>query len=306
MRSASNPKSILISENIPVSGVLLLLLLSFLWGGNMVSIKISNQGVPPILAAAIRSIFSSLALAAYLLLSGRKLFFPREHLMHGIAIGVLFGAEFLLLYCGIDFTDASRAVIFLYTHPFWVAAGAHALVAGERLTIAKSLGLMLAFVGLASVFGARPATMGDLYWVGDLMEVAAAFLWAATTVYIKKFVSIRPVDHYQTLFAQLFFSIPVLVLGSLAFEWGRPLMFPSSVVIALFYQTVIIATLSYILWFWMIYHYQVSRLAAFTFLAPLFGVILSCLILGESLSTRLLTGLSLVAVGIYLVNRPRA
>ncbi len=76
---------------------------------------------------------------------------------------------------------------------------------------------------------------------------------------------------------------------------------------ALFYQTVIVATVSYVLWFWMIYHYQVSRLAAFTFLAPLFGVLLmSNAILGETLTPLLLAGLALVAIGIYLVNRPES
>ncbi|MBI5252285.1 MAG: DMT family transporter [Desulfomonile tiedjei] len=290
--------------NIPISGVLLLLMLSFLWGGNMVSIKISNEGVSPILAAAIRSIFSLFFLWVYLRIQGHEVFFPREHRIHGLAIGLLFGAEFLILYWGIDYTDASRAVIFLYTHPFWVAAGAHFLLPGERMTLSKTFGLLIAFAGLVSVFGAKPASLKPLYWVGDLMEVGAALLWAATTVYIKKFVSNRQVTYYQTLFAQLFFSIPVLVAGSLIFEWGRPLEFTTPVLAALFYQTVIVATMSYVLWFWMIYHYQVSRLAAFTFLAPLFGVMLSCFILKESLSLLLVAGLSLVAVGIYLVNRP--
>jgi len=90
------------------------------------------------------------------------------------------------------------------------------------------------------------------------------------------------------------------------FEQGRPLDFQPVVLAALFYQTVIVATISYVLWFWMIHRYQVSRLAAFTFLAPLFGVLLSSLILGESLSIFLITGFSLVAVGFYLVNRPSA
>lgn len=293
-------------KHIPISGVLLLLMLSLLWGGNMVSIKISNQGVPPILAAAIRSIFSSLFLWMYMRWQGEAAFFPRRHLIHGVAIGALFGIEFLFLYWGIAYTDASRAVIFLYTHPFFVALGAHFLMAGDRLTLTKIFGLLIAFSGLVSVFGGKPATYKPLYWVGDLMEVGAGFLWAATTVYIKKFVVNREVNHYQVLFAQLFFSIPVLVVGSLIFEWGKPLAFPTAVLAALFYQTVIVATLSYVLWFWMIYHYQVSRLAAFTFLAPLFGVLLSNIILGETLTPLLLAGLALVAVGIYLVNRPES
>jgi drug/metabolite transporter (DMT)-like permease len=72
------------------------------------------------------------------------------------------------------------------------------------------------------------------------------------------------------------------------------------------YQCVIVAFVSYLLWFRMIHSYPVSRLAAFTFLTPLFGVILSALFLGESLTWSLWTGLGLVAAGIYLVNRPYA
>jgi drug/metabolite transporter (DMT)-like permease len=306
MSSSASAKQMPFADNIPLNGVLLLLMLSFLWGGNMVTIKISNQGVPPIIAATIRSVFASAFLWIYLRARGQSVFFPREHIIHGLAIGGLFGTEFLLLYWGIAYTDASRAVIFLYTHPFFVAAGAHFLVSGERLTITKIVGLLLAFAGLVSVFGGKPTTLKPLYWVGDLMEVGAGFLWAATTIYIKKFIMGKKVDHFQTLFGQLFFSIPVLIAGSLIFEWGHPVEFPPQVIAALFYQTVIVATISYVLWFWMIYRYQVSRLAAFTFLAPLFGVMLSCLILGESLSLFLVIGLVMVAVGIYLVNRPQS
>jgi len=68
---------------------------------------------------------------------------------------------------------------------------------------------------------------------------------------------------------------------------------------------VIIAFLSYLAWFWMIHRYSVSRLAAFTFLSPLFGVILSGLILKEPTPLLLWLGLLLVGAGIYLVNRPQ-
>jgi drug/metabolite transporter (DMT)-like permease len=223
---------------------------------------------------------------------------------HGVAIGVLFGFDFLFLYLGPVFTNASRAVIFLYTHPLWVALGAHFLLQGDRLTPAKGLGLILAFCGLLSVFWSGTATLGQLYWLGDLLEVAAAICWAATTIYIKKFIWNRPITHYQTLFCQLFFSVPTLLVASLVLEWGSPVNPDMVAVSALAYQTVIVAFFSYILWFWMIHHFAVSRLAAFTFLAPLFGVILSGALLGEPLPILLWIGLVLVASGIYLVNRP--
>ncbi len=289
---------------IPLTGVLLLIMVSIIWGGNMVSIKISNQGIPPILAAAARSLLASLALWAYARAKGEDVLLRGPDVKHGIVIGILFGLDFLFLYWGPAYTTASRAIIFLYTHPLWVAIGAHILIPGDSLTKTKGLGLGLAFVGLVLVFGAKSDTLGPHYWVGDLMEVLAAMFWAATTVYLKKFIWRRLISHFQTLFAQLAFSIPVLAVASFLFERGLPIS-PTPLVVAAFgYQVFIVATFSYLLWFWMIHRYPVSRLAAFTFLAPLFGVIASGVILGESLPVSLWIGLVLVAAGIYLVNRP--
>ncbi len=293
------------ASNIPVAGVLFLVMLSFLWGANMVSIKISNQGVPPIVAAATRSVVASFLLWIYARYSSEQVFLGREDLKHGIVIGVLFGLEFLLLYWGPNFTDVSRAVIFLYSHPFWVAIGAHFLLTNDRLTLVKTVGLCLAFAGLVLVFGSRSPTLGPYFWVGDLLELTAGLLWAATTIYVKKFIWNRPITHFQTLFAQLFFSIPVLAIGALIFEWGHPLDLKPLVVTMLFYQCVIVAFMSYLLWFWLIHRYPVSKLAAFTFPTPLFGVLLSGLLLGEAITLLLAIGLVLVAAGIYLVNRPQ-
>jgi drug/metabolite transporter (DMT)-like permease len=66
----------------------------------------------------------------------------------------------------------------------------------------------------------------------------------------------------------------------------------------------VVASFSYLLWFWMIHHFPVSRLAAFTFLTPMFGVILGGLVLREPIPLLLWVGLVLVGAGIYLVNRP--
>ena len=293
-----------IGMHIPATGILILVVLSFLWGGNMVSIKLSNQGIPPMTAAAVRSVVASLLLWWYARVKGEQVFLSGADFKHGVVTGFIFGAEFLLLYSGLSLTDASRGVIFLYTHPFWVALSAHYLLHGDRLTWTKSIGLSIAFAGVALVFGFRSSAAGPLSWLGDLMEVGAAVGWAATTVYIKQFIANRPISHYQTLFAQLFFSIPILAAGAAIFEREQPIMLGPMVLGALFYQSVIVAFMSYLVWFWMIHRYPVSRLAAFTFLAPMFGVLLIGLLLHETLTVFLIAGLVMVAVGIFLVNRP--
>lgn len=291
------------SVRIPLTGMLLLAVLCLIWGANMVAIKVSNQGVPPILAATIRSIVGSLLLWLYALALRQRVFLPQEFIKHGMAIGLLFGMEFLFLFWGLKFTNASRAVIFLYTQPLWTVLLAHLFLQDERLGLSKSVGVIISLAGLCLVFGSRSANLGPSYWIGDLMEVAAGFLWAATTVYIKRFVWNTPITHYQTLFAQLFYSIPVLVLGLLLFEWGLPISLTGPVIAALGFQSVIVAFASYLAWFWLVHRYQAGRLSVFTFLTPIFGVILSWLFLHEQLTAFLGIGLVMVTCGIYLVNR---
>lgn len=272
----------------------------------MVSIKISNQGIPPILAATLRSLFSAFLLWIYAWCKRRSVFLCTDDFKHGVVIGGLFGVEFLVLYYGLNLTNASRAIIFLYTQPLWTAVGAHFFLTAERLSATRVVGLLLSFAGLVTVFATRPTTLGSDYWVGDFMEVAAAVLWAATNIYIKRFMLSSTISHYQTLFAQLFFSVPVLAIGWWVIERGHPIRLDDVVVASLLYQSVVIAFASYLLWFWMIHRYQVSRLAAFTFLTPLSGVILSGLLLKEPLTSLLLAGLVLVGSGLYLVNRPES
>ncbi|PKN28677.1 MAG: EamA/RhaT family transporter [Deltaproteobacteria bacterium HGW-Deltaproteobacteria-21] len=289
---------------VPLEGSLLLVLVCFLWGANVVSIRISNQGIPPILAAALRSAIAAGLIFLYAAKKGEAVSFPRGERRHGMVIGFLFALDFLFLYWGIAFTTASRSIIFLYTHPFFVAIGAHFLLRGDRLTLSKIAGLILAFCGLLAVFAARSNDLPSRYWIGDLMEVAAAIFWAATTLYIKKMVQSRSVSHYQTLFAQLFYSIPVLALGSFLFERSCSIDLTMPVVLAFSYQCLLVAFFSYVLWFWMIGKYSVSRLTAFTFLSPLFGVLLGSLVLSEPVNTLVWFGLGLVGAGIYIVNRP--
>jgi drug/metabolite transporter (DMT)-like permease len=289
---------------IPLTAGALLVFLCFLWGGNAVSIKISNQGIPPFLAAALRSAVACLFLWVYTRKRRVQILLPRKNFLLGVIIGILFGLEMLFLYWGVIFTHASRAVIFIYAYPFLTALGAHFLFANERLNMAKVAGLLLAFTGLFLVFGSRSATLTSRFWAGDLMELTVAILWAAKDLYIKKIAANKEISPFQILFAQLLFSVFFLGPAAFLFERGRPLFLTAPVLIAFAYQCLIVAFFSYLLWLWMIYRFPVSRLAAFTFLAPLFGVILSLVCLKESIPLVLWFALALVAGGIYLVNRP--
>ena len=288
---------------LPISAGLLLVLLCFLWGAQSVSIKFSNQGMPPLMAAALRSFVAGVLVWIYAGMKNRKVAFPSGQTRHAVMIGILFGLEFLFLYWSLVYTPVSRSLIFLYTHPFWVALGAHFFLKGDRLTFAKLFGLILAFCGVVAVFQDRSPTLPDLYLIGDLMALTAAVSWAATTLYIKYITVKVKLDYIQTLFAQLIYSFPLLVLGSVLFEFPASMDLSGVVLASLFFQSVIVAFASYLVWFWLIHHHAVSRLAAFTFMTPFFGVVLGGMVLDEPITSLVLIGLACVAAGLYAVNR---
>ena len=187
--------------------------------------------------------------------------------------------------------------------PFFVATGAHFYLKGDRLNPWKVAGLVLAFVGVVALFSRELGSLSFSALPGDLMGLAAGIVWAATTLYVKKYLADRTVP-LQTLFYQVFFSGPPLLLISFLLEapnFSNLSLFGG---FSLFYQCIIVAFLSYLVWFELIHRYPVSLLHAFSFFGPVFGVLLSgALILGETIGTNLILALILVSVGMVLVNR---
>jgi drug/metabolite transporter (DMT)-like permease len=141
-------------------------------------------------------------------------------------------------------------------------------------------------------------------FTGDLMMVGAALAWAATTLVIKA-SALNAAPPEKTLLYQLVISAPMSALGSLALG-ERMFDYPSALAVgSLAYQTVWVVSITFAIWFAMVVRYSASRLSAFTFLTPLFGVAAGHLVLGEPLTPAFLAAVVMVAAGLVLVNRPR-
>ena len=278
-----------------------LTIVTLLWGFNYVAIKYSNQGISPIFASTLRSVMASICGVFYCFRQDEKLFHTDVMLFHGVMVGLLFGAEFACIYLGLLYTDAARSVLFVYLSPFVVAIGAHFLLKGDRLTLPKMVGLVLAFAGIFVVFRGRPKTAKAAMFLGDSLQIAAAVLWGATTLYIKKFMAKR-VEPIHTFLYQLFFSIPILLTVSMILEPRWIYKIDPYIIASLLYQSIIIAFITYLVWFKLIHKYSVSRLSAFTFFTPIFGVLFGILLLHEEFTVSLIIGLPMVSMGIFLVN----
>jgi drug/metabolite transporter (DMT)-like permease len=284
--------------------ILTLIILTLLWGFNTTTIKYSNQGVSPVFTSALRSVIASICGIIYCVRKRERLFHTDIMLFHGFMVGLLFGLEFACIYFGMLYTDAARSVVFVFLSPFVVAVGAHFFLKGDRLTSLKILGLVLAFTGIFLVFGGRPKTAKPTMLVGDVLEIMAAFFWGATTLYIKKFMA-EKVHPINTFLYQLFFSIPILFVVSFILEPKWIYRIDPCIAGIILYQSVIVAFISYFIWFKLIHNYSVSRLSAFTFFTPIFGVLFSILFLGEEFTFSLKVGLPMVSLGIFFVNWKR-
>jgi drug/metabolite transporter (DMT)-like permease len=137
---------------------------------------------------------------------------------------------------------------------------------------------------------------------GDIMMVGAALFWAATTLTIKASPLTRTSAEKVMLY-QLVVSAPVMAVAALLVG-ERVTHMPSGLAFgALAYQTIWVVSVTFVIWFALIARYSASRLSAFTFLTPLFGVAAGHLLLGDPLTPAFAAAVALVAVGLLLVNR---
>ena len=227
---------------------------------------------------------------------------PPGTLVPGLLMGVLFAVEFICLFVALDLTTVTRSAIIFYSMPVWLALIGHLLIKGERITGRKAMGLGLAFAGVvvALVMRGGPDAEGSV--IGDLCALAAAMSWAGIAA-LAKASRLRDVRPEMQLIWQLAVSVPLLALA--AFAFGPFLRDPGWIHWAgLGFQILVIVSAGFLLWLWLLSIYPAASVAAFSFLSPVFGVLLGWLLLGERIGPGIAAALTLVVVGLILINRP--
>ncbi len=282
--------------------VALMLVLCLSWAFNQIAVKLVLPEIPPLLQATIRSAGALPVLLLFARLRGVKVFERDGTLGPGLVAGVMFGVEFVLIFNGLLYTSVSRAVVFLYTAPFFVALGS-ALFLGERLRAVQWTGLALCFTGVALAIGVPQANVDARVLLGDLMEVGGGALWGATTI-IAKATRLRVAPPEKALGYQVAVSVPVL--GLAAWLAGEAIVrMPGPFALSLMaYQAIWVVGTTFTLWFALVQRFSASKLSAFSFITPLFGVVASYVILHDQLTPVFGVAALLVIAGLFLVNRP--
>jgi drug/metabolite transporter (DMT)-like permease len=280
----------------------LMLMLCLSWGFNQIAVKLALPDIPPMLQATFRSAGALPVLLLIARLRDVRLFERDGTLGAGLFAGLLFGLEFVLIFRGLKLTSASRAVVFLYTAPFFVALGSYQFL-GERLRASQWGGLGLSFAGVALAIGVPQANVDADVLLGDLTIVGGGALWAATTLVVKATPLLRAPPE-KALGYQVALSVPIL--GLAAWISGETMTrVPGPLALSLMaYQAFWVVGLTFLIWFSLVKSYSASKLSAFTFITPLFGVIASYFIMHDTVTPVFGAAALLVIAGLYLVNRP--
>ena len=288
-------------ERIDPGGAALLVLCSAIVGVNQVLIKIVNSGMAPVFQAGLRSACAIGPLLLYAWIRKRRLGTGDGSLPAGLLAGVLFSFEFMVLFQALEYIDVGRASVLFYSMPLWAAVGAHFLVPGDRLDRYRVLGLVLCVAGVAVALVDNRWDLDRRSLIGDGFALMASVAWASIILLTRTTRFGRAGPEMQLLY-QL--GVSALVLVPVSFAFGPVIRELNALVVTLFaVQVLVVVCFSFLLWFWLLSVYPASRMASFSFLAPVFGVLFGALILDEVITTSLILALVLVSAGVYLVNR---
>lgn len=282
-------------------GLAVLLGVTLLLAANQAIIKEVNSGIQPVFFAGLRSALAIVFVWGWLWYRGLTGRVRRADIGPGVLIGAIFAFEFLCLFMALDLTLVSRASVIFYSMPIWFGILGHFFLPGERLTPPRSIGLVLAFVGTAWAILSRDSSGGSGSIIGDLFALGGAMGWAGTAFMARK-TRLREAGPEAQLFWMVLFSAPILLIAAPFFgpllrdiqpvHWAW-LVFQASVVVAG----------GFITWLWVLSVYPSATVASFSYLTPVFAIVLGFVIFDEPLTLSLGVAALLVGLGITLINR---
>jgi drug/metabolite transporter (DMT)-like permease len=288
---------------------MLALMISVIWGGNVVSIRVGVDSVPPMWSAFWRMLTGVVIVLAWALPQRARLRAEPGETGPLLALGVLFTAQIALLNAASPLTSPAYGVVILNSYPIFANLTGHiaaryagARISEEALTPIRTAGLALSLAGVAWLALARPdPELAPRPLLGNLLMVSSAFLLGIRQVYTRWLV--QKVDPVRSVLWQMLVSLPLFLTAAILTE---PMVYghlTTEAMVAISYQGVLVAGFCFILWARLLQKHSAGTLSMFAFLVPIFGIALSARMFGETLNPGLFVGAALVLSGVFVVIR---
>jgi len=280
---------------------------TFLWGSAFPFIKLSyehlhigkNEIWKQMIFAGYRFFLASFLILIFFTIIGRKLTFKRDTFFVVGKVG-LFQTflQYVLFYIGLSFSTGVQGSIIAGTTSFFQLLAAHFMYKNDRLNLRKILGVTVGFAGVIIV-NITKGTLSLHLGIGEILLLFAMAFGGYGNVLAKE--AAKKVDvAYLTAYQMMIGSIGLLLIGGLTTGF-LPFHFDLKTFGMLVYLSVL-SSVGFILWNNVMKYNQVGKVSMYLFLVPVFGVILSSIMLNEVLSYLVFIGLIMVTSGIIIVN----
>jgi drug/metabolite transporter (DMT)-like permease len=287
-----NPRSVAIA-----------LAVSVLWGGNLVSIRIGVDSVPPLWSAFWRMAVGVVIVAAWAIYRGVRMRPSRREWGPLLVLSALFTAQIGLLNSGTEMTSPAFGVVILNSYAVFANLTGHFFPGMERpLSGARVLGLALAIAGMAVLcLGQGESKLAPRPVMGNALMVGSAVLLGIRQVYTRWLV--QRIEPTRTIVWQMGGSVPLFLAIAAVSEPPVHGVVTREAVLAILYQGVVVAGICFIVWAELLRRHAAGTLSMFAFLVPITGIALSAWFFGEPLRVTLLAGGALVLLGVWAVTR---
>lgn len=278
-----------------------LIALSVLWGGSFFFVEVAVTALPPFTIVLLRVVGCALVLWGVVLVCGGGM--PRDRNVWSafLLMGLLNNAvPFSLIAWGQASLPSSFAAILNATTPLFTVLVAGMVLADERMTAARTVGVLLGFGGVVVLLGGDANTVAPLW--PTLACIAGAISYACAGVFGRRFKRLG-VTPLQTALGQVTASSLLMVPVVLIVDrpWGLPM--PSASVMGAIVGLVVLSTaLAYLLYFRILAVAGATNLLLVTFLIPVSAGVLGVVLLGEALGVRDIVGMAVIGLGLAAVD----
>lgn len=211
--------------------------------------------------------------------------------------------QYIFFYLGMTYTTGVRGSIINVTGTFFSIILAHFIYKNDRLNFNKVIGCVVGFLGVIIVnLGTSSVLEGGISFRGEGFIMLAAFMLSISSIYSKKISQNK--DAYLLTAYQL--SIGGLVLTIIGYVLGGSLRNFTFISTSLLIYMALLSSVAFALWSQLLKYNKVGVISVFNFLIPVFGTILSAIVLKENIfDIKILIALLLVCLGIYLVYKKK-
>lgn len=290
----------------PFVVILLSCLCTLLWGSAFPCVKLGyelfqiNGPASQILFAGLRFTLAGLLVLLWQFIRLRRVPLPTGAFPEVAALGIVqTSIQYCFFYIGLAHTTGMKGSILNGAGSFFALLLAHFAYRDDKLNLQKILGCAVGFAGVVTINWNSNTTQGGFSLLGEGFVLLAAAAFAVGFLLSRR--ATQKISAQTASGWQLFLGGMILIFFGIAGGGSIPNVSQQGVIMLLYLA--FLSAVAFTVWSLLLQYNPVGKIAVFHFLTPIFGVLLSALLLGESLSgARDLLALVFVCTGIAIVN----